>query len=124
MKLQVYLDSSDYSVLSDPARANAQLMAIRDRLFNWAASGDVEFRFSAAHIVEMSPLKPAHSSAAKMRAEMLAALCGRKTLISFDKLIIAEINTLAGGNRNPIEGKRDFHPTFLFFSPGFRLGAP
>jgi len=103
VSLQVYLDSSDYSVLSNPQCQTPALGAIRDKLFSWANSGDVEFRYSAAHICEMAPLAGTDGRAAEARADILFELCGHKTLLSADKVIIKELSILSEEGGTPIE---------------------
>lgn len=95
MPIQVYLDSSDYSKLSDPSGVSDQLLSIKKRLLSWSKSGEVIFRFSAAHIIEMSPIESKAEHAAEARAEFLSELCGRNALISFDELMLAELNRYA-----------------------------
>lgn len=96
----MYLDSSDYSTLSKP-QLDSEAAAIRDRLIAWADSGEVEFRYSGAHISEMSPLQPQYVDAAKTRGELLVALCGRKALVSFDELMRREITAVAHDSGPP-----------------------
>ena len=55
----VYLDSSDWSRLSDPRRRSVGTDKIRDRLRNHAQEGTARFVFSAAHLCEMAPLRAA-----------------------------------------------------------------
>lgn len=95
MPIQVYLDSSDYSKLSDPNGVSDQLLSIKERLLSWSKSGEVVFRFSAAHIIEMSPIESKAEHAAEARAEFLSELCGLNALISFDELMLAELKRYA-----------------------------
>lgn len=92
--VRVYLDSSDYSTLSN-SQLIPEMAAIRDRLVAWANSGEVEFRYSGAHISEMSPLEPQYVDAAKSRGKLLVTLCGRKTFVSIDELMRREIVAVA-----------------------------
>lgn len=95
MALQVYLDSSDFSKLSDPSGVPDNLLEIKARLLSFAKSGDVIFRFSSAHIVEMAPVEQIAESAAEARARFLADLCGNNCLLSFDQLMAAELGVCA-----------------------------
>lgn len=95
MALRVYLDSSDYSNLTNPRELERGLGVVRNRLLAWAATGEVEFRYSSAHICEMSPLKPEYVGAARARADLLVALCGRKAMVSIDEIMRREITALA-----------------------------
>ncbi|QDZ28698.1 hypothetical protein [Noviherbaspirillum sp. UKPF54] len=111
MALRVYLDSSDFSVLSDPGKESVELAAIRERLAGWARSGEVDFRYSAAHIIEMSPLRAEHTEAAERRAELLFQLCGTKTLISFDLLLQKELEAMGGsGSVVPFSDNGEWFP--------------
>lgn len=91
--IRVYLDSSDYSQLSNP-RASAELQKVRDQLLALAYRPDVAFVYSGAHISEMSPLEANYAESAATRTDLLVKLCGRSTLISADRLMEAELNRL------------------------------
>lgn len=91
MPIQVYLDSSDYSTLSNPSGLSDQLLTIKDKLLSWSKSNEVVFRFSAAHIIEMAPVEVKAVGAAEARASFLSELCGKNCLISFDQLMFNEI---------------------------------
>lgn len=99
--ITVYLDSSDYSRLSDP-RTRSRTDAVRIKLLELAGRPDVAFVFSATHISEMAPLESQYTDSATARAEILVALCQRNALISFDKLIKAEVNRLNDRTSDPI----------------------
>lgn len=88
-----YLDSSDYSRLSDP-RASTDMQRVRDRLIDLASRPGVSFVYSGAHISEMAPLEASYAEAATTRTNLLVKLCGRSTLISPDRLIDAELDRL------------------------------
>lgn len=96
----IYLDSCDYSALSKPqlVESEAQQLATLKAL---KLSGDALFVFSGAHISEMSPLDQQHSTAAVERTKLLVELCGRNTVISFDRLMKAELSRLVARSRNP-----------------------
>lgn len=100
--LQVYLDSSDYSSLSDPKRETPQVVAMRDRLLEYGKSNTVEFRFSTVHLSEMAPLDAESADAAERRADLLVELCGRKCLVSFDRLLSTEVQAACGAAPSPI----------------------
>ncbi|WP_454868477.1 hypothetical protein [Pseudomonas farris] len=51
----------------------------------------------------MSPLDQQHSIAAVMRTNLLVELCGRNTLISFDRLMKAELTHLVARNPHPVD---------------------
>ncbi|AHZ68030.1 hypothetical protein OU5_0951 [Pseudomonas mandelii JR-1] len=89
----VYLDSCDYSALSKPqlTETEAQQLATLREL---KLSRTVLFVYSGAHISEMSPLDQKYATAAVERTSLMVELCGRNTLISFDRLIKAELSRL------------------------------
>ena len=89
--LRVYLDSSDYSTLSNPGCQTPELKSIRKDLLDWRDSGEVEFWFSSTAIVEMAPLDVAATPLAEARADLLVALCGRNALVSPDMLVREEL---------------------------------
>ncbi|ARP81208.1 hypothetical protein CAL12_10390 [Bordetella genomosp. 8] len=60
-------------------------------------SGDVEFWYSGAHISEMAPVHYKYTSSAVQRSTCLSALCGRKALVSVDRLIAHEFLCLTQG---------------------------
>ncbi|ASN72586.1 hypothetical protein 9F4_10 [uncultured Caudovirales phage] len=57
--------------------------------------GEAVFVFSGAHISEMSPMDQEYASAASERTRLMVELCGRNTMISFDRLMKAELACLA-----------------------------
>lgn len=99
--VRVYLDSSDYSDLSNPRKQTTETIAIRSRLQQWASSGAVEFWYSAAHITEMAPLDAKYADAAEARAGVLVSLCSTNALISFDRLFLAELRGLESRSGPP-----------------------
>lgn len=99
----VYLDSNDYSTLSDPKRLTVTLDKVRLELLRLAESGQVIFAFSGAHLSEMAPLNSQYTPAATARAELLVKLCGRNAFISYDRLIALEIARLANPELPPVQ---------------------
>lgn len=84
----VYLDSSDYSTLSDPARLAtdpsladvlAALLQLRDRSV-------CEFRYSFVHVMEMLPLDENSFTRAEARLGLMQDLCGRKCIRPYDEI--------------------------------------
>ena len=94
-RVVIYLDSNDYSTLSDPRRRTDALDKVRCALLELASSPSVLFAFSGAHLSEMAPLEAKYAPAATARADLLIELCGRNAFISFDRLIKAELAHLA-----------------------------
>ncbi|SDS63242.1 hypothetical protein SAMN05216496_2034 [Pseudomonas sp. Z003-0.4C(8344-21)] len=89
----IYLDSNDYSALSKMNLSESEAL-VRSSLLSLKASGRAVFAFSGAHISEMAPLDQAYADAAIRRTGLLKDLCERNAMISFDRLIKAELESL------------------------------
>lgn len=90
-----YLDSLDYSTLTDPRRDTAEIREIKDTLTHLAVSNQVRFVFSATTISESAPLAANATHLAELRAELLYELCGSNALLWHGTLANAEVNALA-----------------------------
>lgn len=99
--ITVYLDSSDYSRISDPRRS-AEMSALRERLRELASHPFVSFVFSSAHLSEMAPLESRYADAASARADVLVELCGRNALIALPTLIEEESDRLRREDNTPV----------------------
>ncbi len=99
MKPQVYLDSNDFSLLSDPRRRSSATIAMREELQSYADDELVQFRFSMAHVCEAAPTEPNAQEAAERRAQLIYELCGPNTLVSIAEIWQAEVT-----------GSHDFSP--------------
>jgi hypothetical protein len=97
--LQIYLDSSDYSLLSDSNKRTAQLSEIERRLIEYRDRGVIEIRFSYAHIAEVAPISVQHLQFAKARFACIARLCQQRVLIAPSSLIEDEIRHICNGTR-------------------------
>ncbi|EMX7102360.1 TPA: hypothetical protein ACKQFG_003254 [Pseudomonas aeruginosa] len=98
----IYLDSSDYSTLTRPRlepAQNQQLAALRAL----KKRKDVMFVYSGAHIAEMSPLEEQYASAGVARTALMVELCGRTTMISYDRLMKAELLRLVERDPAPVD---------------------
>ena len=71
--LKVYLDSSDFSRLSNSKRS-ADEAGIGAQLQAWATLGEVQFAFSGAHLTEMAPLEASFTPAAAARSDLVVGL--------------------------------------------------
>lgn len=107
-----YLDSQDYSTLTDPKTVTAENVRIRDALLSYARTGQVGFAFSAAVVSEAVPLTPNAAHLAELKAEFLGILCGTNALISFDRLVFREMVSLAERSVAP-SGALDPHGHWL-----------
>lgn len=92
--LQVYLDSSDYSDLSNP-KLRDEHEGIERQLLSWRDAGLIEIRFSFAHVAEMAPIAPAHIEHARRRAACIKRLCNDKTLLQEGEIASREIEAWA-----------------------------
>lgn len=99
--ITVYLDSSDYSRISDPRRS-AEMSALREKLRELASHPSVSFVFSAAHLSEMAPLESRYADAASARADVLVELCGRNALTALPTLIEEESDRLRREDNTPV----------------------
>lgn len=99
MRPIVYLDSSDYSVLSDPARETSEVRDIRQQLLAWARAGSVDFRYSQVHISEMAPLREDKIEEAVLRVGLLCKLCGTSCLVGYWELL--QLEKLRLGRKDP-----------------------
>lgn len=97
----VYLDSSDFSDLSNEKRTSEQ-EAIRRDLITIARAGEARFVYSGVHLMEMAPLQPGFATrAAAARADLLVELCGRRALATFSKIWEWELSRLGSPDGGP-----------------------
>lgn len=96
LPLKLYLDSSDFSVLSDSKRQTSELLELRDQLQAWVREGKLQCVFSGTHLSEMAPLETKVADAAERRANLLADLCGRNAVVSQDVLFADELRLAYG----------------------------
>ncbi|HZX31048.1 MAG TPA: hypothetical protein VFF03_06830 [Rhodocyclaceae bacterium] len=97
-----YLDSQDYSTLTDPKRQTHAIVQTRNALLALAQTQKVLFVFSAAALSEAAPLDPDWSFLAEFRGEFLSDLCGTNALISFDRLLDVEMAALGVQQSRPL----------------------
>lgn len=89
--LTVYLDSSDYSNLSQ--KNDTKYRDCLTELKSFSASGHVDYVFSMYVVSEMAPLTIQSIDMAKKRIKLMNELCSY-SLIDFKQLAEAEINNL------------------------------
>lgn len=124
----IYLDSSDYSVLSDPRRRTPQLSDLLNHLYEWIEHGRVRCVFSGTHLSEMAPLDSSVADAATRRATLLANLCGRHALASQERLFDGELRFALGildQLPNPFNDNAEWFPEFsadVFPVEAFKIG--
>lgn len=88
---QVYLDSSDFSALTDSRRDAEWRTGMLSRLHDGTASGAIQCRFSAVHIVEGSPTSIDLTEPGVGRLRLIRELCGRHALRYFTSLAEEEL---------------------------------
>lgn len=94
--LKVYLDSCDFSDLSDPAKDSREIREIFSRLHQWSVSGEVVFIYSYVHIAEVTPTTVDAIFHARRRGEMIATLCRGNCFKFPQKILRNELNQLSG----------------------------
>lgn len=114
-RLQVYLGSNDFSLLSDPKRVDASTSQILDKREHWANNGIVEFRFSAVHVCVAAPIGIEAQEATERRGGLISRLCGTHAMLSFDRIALSEI---VGNVASP------FSDVGQWYSPVRRLLSP
>lgn len=92
--LVVYLDSSDFSDLSDPNRTSAQMKEVERRLIDWQRQGLIELRFSYMHVTETAATKVQYVDIAAARFSVIKNLCGYKCFIDPSQLLSQEVYKL------------------------------
>lgn len=93
---QVYLDSSDFSALSDPSKRTAEIVALESQLIDWRNAGLIELRFAYPHLIEAAPIGLQYINEARCRVQKIAELCQGKALAAQDKIFLSEIRRLIG----------------------------
>lgn len=90
--IQVYLDSSDYSVLSDPKKAaDAEVQDTLAYLRDATRSGLIEVRHSIIHITEACHRDASSKPLAAARARLIAELSGSKVMCHFTDIVAGEV---------------------------------
>lgn len=99
--LQVYLDSSDFSVLSDSSKRTPEIIELESELVNWRNAGLIEIRFAYPHLIEAAPVGLQYIETSTLRAQKITELCQGKALAAQDKIFMAEIRSLIGESDKP-----------------------
>jgi hypothetical protein len=112
----VYLDSSDYSRLSDPRYAgDAELSAVREFLIEATRNGTIEVRYSIVHVVEACHHTPESRAQATLRAELISALSGKRVMGFFSDVLRDEICRRSGdqpSRRLGVDDEGRWHPDY------------
>lgn len=85
--LQIYLDTSDYSHISNPnSPLYEKYQKTREALKYYIDEKYIEIRFSYIHVLEIIHAKIDYKGAALRRADAMLDLCGNKVLVDFQTL--------------------------------------
>jgi hypothetical protein len=117
--LAIYLDSQDYSALSEP-QLTPELGNVKNALLNMAEAGEVRFVFSALVVCEAVPTGSHAVQFAIRRGDFLSQLCQRNALISPTELVEQEVSALAQRSVLPKEAvgpTQDWFPHVEFDAP-------
>ncbi|WP_153116413.1 hypothetical protein [Rhodocyclus tenuis] len=87
--LQIYLDSADFSDLSESNKPD-HLNSIEEKLLSWQELGFIEMRFSYIHVIEASPLRKEDIELARNRIDKISQLCGKKCFASTIEILERE----------------------------------
>jgi hypothetical protein len=121
--IQVYLDSSDFSNLANPATRTKEIVAVETFLVEMHDRGLLEIRFSEAHVTEASPVNPSAIPAGLARLSTIQRLCGLKCLSHPADLMRGEIDSVHSGD--PLRKRRCAvrRDDGYWFHSAFRLGT-
>lgn len=97
MTIWVYLDTQDYSVLSENLETGSPLIGIKARLENFARNRTVQFLYSSVLVSEIAPVERGTPSDAAKRASLMEILCGRTTFISLSSIFKIEFESIGFG---------------------------
>lgn len=103
MPIQVYLDSSDYSILSDPKSEDKKIEQTKAQLLSFLDRGVIEIRFSGIHILEMAHTSLKNRDLALKRFKVLEELCRNKALLYVSEMENIELATVAKGQINSLD---------------------
>ncbi|WP_415755533.1 hypothetical protein [Pseudomonas leptonychotis] len=90
--LSIYLDSSDFSYLSNPVGDQEKKLAIKNKIKGWVDAGKVEIRYSMTHIMEALPTQERAMNLARQRLSCIQELCGKKVLLDQITVISDELS--------------------------------
>jgi hypothetical protein len=93
--LVVYLDSSDFSELSDVHKRTPNVIDVESKLLRWQEEGLIELRYSHIHLIEAAATNITYLNKASERFSTIKRLCGNKCFISYIKIMEAEAISLS-----------------------------
>jgi hypothetical protein len=86
MPVRVYLDSSDFSRLSEELPPEDPLVELRKNLFELRNAGACEFRYSLVHVCEMAPVELSSLAPSIRRLGLAQDLCGARCFRTSDQI--------------------------------------
>lgn len=89
----VYLDSQDFSRLSD-AKMDASISPVRDKLLELKREGIARFAFSDVLVYECLPVKPEDAALSLKRIESIVEFCDGQSLPPASEVIRSELGLL------------------------------
>ena len=95
--IQIYLDSSDYSQLSDPhkLKSNQKLFELNRALNSYVEKGIIVIRYSCIHILEMAHIRMTDRQLSLKRFNLMKQLCKTHTLKPIPEIEDIEFRKLA-----------------------------
>ncbi|MDO8033268.1 hypothetical protein O3297_07565 [Janthinobacterium sp. SUN128] len=98
--IQVYLDSSDFSDITNIKKKSSEYSDVLNYLLKKRDEGLIQIRFSEAHVVEAAPTTTDSIPAAIERLKIIQEICGKNSLIHPIDLIAYEVssNAIPGSN--------------------------
>jgi hypothetical protein len=103
--LTIYLDSSDFSNLSDPQGDQEKARTIKNRLKSWVDSEQIEIRYSMTHIMEALPTADGGAEPSGLRLACIQELCGTKVMEDQITLITNELSNMQNPPTRNDEGR-------------------
>jgi hypothetical protein len=90
--VRIYLDSSDFSRLSDKRKLEKTpgLSEAHERIVDLSARGMLDVRFSIFHVIEAVHVDPASKQYARERAATIKRLCNRRAFLHPARLYVHE----------------------------------
>ncbi len=101
--IQLYLDSSDYSVFSDSRKISEENLKIKNTLISLVRKKMIEIRFSFIHVLEMAHISLKDRPLSILRFKTVAELCNNKAFKPLPEIEKIEFERIAKGNQNPTD---------------------
>lgn len=97
MTATVYLDSSDFSNMA--AAKSQYWIDAKEKLLKKIRNNTIEVRFSIFHVMEITHTDAIHKQYAVERAKIIAEICDKKCMYSWQEIIINEIEDMFRKNK-------------------------